>query len=248
MRLQSLLLLLICLIGAPPPSIAQDIPFFKFGQKIDSETWYKSHGWANGEHQSCEWRKHAVSGTAEGLNLNLSERGGKHRPYGCGEIRTIQKYSYGRYEARLKSAAGSGLNSAFFTFIGPHSGSPEHDEIDFEFLGKDPYIVEVTYFRNSKKGRVKRVVLGFDASQEFHDYAFEWSKTAIRWYVDGKLVHETDPGENIPIHPQQIFFSLWSNNESLNDWMGPFRYSGPVDMDIQWVRFTSSHDKKQDTQ
>ena len=36
--------------------------------------------------------------------------------YRGGELRTIDTYQYGRYEVRMKSAAGDGVVSSFFTY------------------------------------------------------------------------------------------------------------------------------------
>jgi len=225
------------LLSFTPSSVADELPFFITGNKIDKKNWLLSHGWTNGEHQSCEWRDNAVRGVDGRLTLTLSERGGKHRPFGCGEIQSNATYGYGRYEARMRSAKGYGLNSAFFTYIGqPHQ--EEHDEIDFEFLGRNPYVVEVTHWRNGIKGPVKQVRLGYDSSEEFHNYAFEWDKDEIRWYVDDKLVYKTDGSFPVPIHKQKIFFSLWSNAPSLDDWMGRFKYYKPVSAEVEWVKFT----------
>ncbi len=236
----------IVLFYSTSPLFAQEIPFFKHGRIIDTDTWYVSHGWSNGEHQSCEWRDNAVRAVNGNLTLTLSQRGGKKRPYGCGEIQSKKRYGHGRYEARIKTAAGDGLNTAFFTFIGPPNGVAEHDEIDFEFLGKDPYYVETTYWRNGKKSKVHKVPLGFDSSKEFHNYAFEWDKKEIRWYVDDKLVYKSDESLPVTVHKQKIFFSLWSGAKSLNDWLGKFKYKNPVTAEIQWVKFTpfNSDNKK----
>ncbi len=52
----------------------------------------------------------------------------------------------------MKAATGSGLNSAFFTYIGPTDKKP-HDEIDFEVLGKNTGKVqtEPVYFRQGRQ-------------------------------------------------------------------------------------------------
>ena len=88
---------------------------------------------------------------------------------------------------------------------GPPLGVPSHDEIDFEFLGKDPTTVQLNYFVGGvpKDGTI--IKLGYDASKSFHTYSFMWEPTRIRWYVDNKLVHETHAGWKMPtptpIHP-----------------------------------------------
>jgi hypothetical protein len=61
------------------------------------------------------------------------------------------------------------------------------------------------------RGTPAFIDLGFDASADFHEYAIEWTSTAIRWSVDGRLVYERldwDPTP-IPHLPMQLQFNLW---------------------------------------
>lgn len=215
------------------------IPFFNPYPVIDKSAWYISNGWANGDHQGCEWREKAISASDNAIRLTLSNRAGKTRKYSCGEIQSTNKYGYGRYETRMKASIGSGLNSAFFTYIGPTHHVKEHDEIDFEFLGKDAKLVQVGYWHDAKNYDVKVIDLGFDASKEFHDYAFEWTRNHIIWYVDGKEVHRTSPNNPMPRNRQKIFFSLWSGTKMIDDWLGRYIYSGTKHMDVMWVKYTS---------
>ena len=215
-----------------------DEGFFDSFTTLNKSRWMQSIGWTNGDHQGCEWTRDALKTGEDGLQLELSDRGGKTRPYGCPEISTYKRLGYGMYEARMRVAAGSGLNTAFFTYIGPPNGVPEHDEIDFEFLGKDTHFVSPGYFADGKGGPQKPVPLGFDAAADFHDYAIEWTPLKIRWFVDGKLLVETHPGETMPLNPGKLFFSLWSGTPVENDWMGPFTYSGPSKAAVQWTGYT----------
>src|SRR3546814_5031761 len=73
-----------------------------------------------------------------------------------------------------------------------------HDEIDFEFLGKSPRQVQVNYYTARKGGHETMIDLGFDASEDFHTYAFEWRPDSIRWFVDGRQVHE-ETGQRGPL-------------------------------------------------
>lgn len=41
--------------------------------------------------------------------------------------------------------------------------------------------------------------LGFDASQGFHTYGFDWQADSITWYVDGEPVYKAT--DNIPSTP-----------------------------------------------
>ena len=241
MRILKIALLLCTFIplGLQTANAADPIHFFSKSGKIDNNLWYISNGWANGDIQSCEWRKTAVSADEDNLKLTLSKKGGKIRPYGCGEIHTNALSGYGLYTANLTAAAGSGLNTAFFTYIGPPAGGKQHDEIDFEFLGKNPQSVQVNYYVNGKSTGAKTIDLGFDASKEFHTYAFLWSKDIIVWFVDGKPIHQTKNGDALPTTPGRIYLSLWSGSKSVNDWLGPFNYKKPVSAEYAWVKYTA---------
>lgn len=217
---------------------ADDIPFYTYRGIIDKSLWYVSNGWSNGDHQSCEWREKALSENNKGLRITLSDKGGKIRPIACGELHSHENFGYGRYEARMKTAEGSGLNTAFFTFTGPPLGDKEHDEIDFEFLGKNPRLVQASYWRNAVNYDIKVIDLGFDTSADFHDYVFEWHPDKIIWYADGKIIHETSGKNPIPVNPGKLYFSLWSGAKSIDDWLGPFAYTTPKTAEIAWVKFT----------
>ena len=74
-----------------------------------------------------------------------------------------------------------------FTYSGKPL-TPVHDEIDFEFLGRDPQNAHLTYFRNGARHKEEIKPIGSDGSQAFHHYAFLWLPGGISWYIDGKLV------------------------------------------------------------
>lgn len=231
-------IIIICILLITTLAQAGEIPFFSSYPSLDLKRWYVSSGWSNGDHQSCEWRDSAISAADHHLVLTLSSKGGRIRPLGCPEIHTQSLTGYGRYEARMRSAAGFGLNTAFFTYVGPPTGNPAHDEIDFEFLGKNPRQVEVTHWTNGQRNQPYDVNLGFDASKAFHNYAFEWRKESIRWYVDGRLVHETPKNAAIPSHPGLLYLSLWSGSSIEDSWMGHFTYTAPVTAEVVWVKYT----------
>jgi endo-1,3-1,4-beta-glycanase ExoK len=228
----------LAIAGCATATGANSATFFKYDfTRLDSTTWYISNGWANGDWQSCEWLANAVATYKGNLELTLSNHGGAKRPIGCAEIRTKQTPGYGLYEARMRTVAGSGLNTAFFTYIGPANGKP-WDEIDFEFLGKDPKTVQTNFYTNGKSQGGSVIQLGFDATQDFHNYAIDWQPTKIRWYVDGKQVHESPDGAPIPSHPGSLFFSLWSGAAQENSWLGEFHYTQPVTAQVAWAAFT----------
>ncbi|MCA1442706.1 glycoside hydrolase family 16 protein [Ensifer sp. IC4062] len=210
---------------------------------LNTGFWFVSDGWNNGAHQNCTWSKKQVKINNGILELVFEHRKEGERNFACGEIQTRKRFGYGTYEARIKTADGSGLNSAFFTYIGPADKKP-HDEIDFEVLGKNPAKVQVNQYVSAKGGNEYLADVPGGANQGFNDYAFVWEKERIRYYVNGELVHEvTDPAK-IPSNAQKIFFSLWGT-DTLRDWMGTFSYKEPTTLQVDRVAFTAPGDECQ---
>ena len=123
--------------GVGPSVAAGGTSFFDSFDSLASSRWYVSDGWTNGAHQNCAWSKKEISASGGYLHVGFSkEPGADNRAYICGEVQTRTEFSYGTYEARYKTPAGSGLNAAFFTYIAPPKAAV-HDEVDFEGLLKD---------------------------------------------------------------------------------------------------------------
>ena len=138
------------------------------------------------------------------------------RGFTSGALCSRQPYRYGRFVAIVRPAGAPGLITGVFL----HRSLPRQ-EIDIEFLGKDTRKMVVNVFYNpglegarmeyGYRGTPALIDLGFDASADFHEYAIEWTSTAIRWSVDGRLVYERldwDPTP-IPHLPMQLQFNLW---------------------------------------
>lgn len=242
-----LAILTVLAAGLPAPVFAQaansGTSFVENFDRIDKKIWYVSDGWDNGSHQNCTWSKKQVAVQNGVLELTFEQRKAGKRDYACGEIQTRKRFGYGTYEARIKTAEGSGLNSAFFTYIGPADKQP-HDEIDFEVLGKDSGKVQVNQYISAKGGNEKLVDVDGGANTKFNDYAFIWEQGRLRYYLNGTLIQDvTDPAK-IPVNAQKIFFSLWGT-DTLSDWMGKFDYQGSAKMLIDRVAFTAPGDKCQ---
>ena len=243
-RLSAISALLLAALGSlsTSPSHAQDIAtspsFVDDFTSFDLERWYVSDGWSNGSHQNCTWSKGLVELSDGVLSLGFEKQKLKDRDYACGEIQTKQRFGYGTYEARMKTDTGSGLNAAFFSYIGPTDKQP-WDEIDFEILTKDTSKVQVNAYIAGKGKNEKLVDVAGGTENAFNDYAFVWEKDSLRWYLNGKLVNTiTDPAK-LPTHAQKIFFSLWGSDK-MTGWMGAFADPGrKLKLQIDRVAFTA---------
>ena len=224
--------------AAAPPVEKGGASFFDPFDRLDGRRWAVSDGWTNGEHQGCTWSRDNV-GIAKGvLQMTLGKANDRLRPYRCAELKTNEHFGYGTYEARMRSAAGSGLNTALFTYL-----NTIHDEVDFEFLGRDPGSVQINYFTSGKGGHETSPKLGFDASAGFNDYAIVWAPDSARWYVNGRLVREVK-GAGLPVNPGSLFLTLWNGTKVIDGWLGPMDASRtPVLAEVDWVAFTRAGER-----
>ncbi|KFC72258.1 Endo-1,3-1,4-beta-glycanase ExoK precursor [Devosia sp. LC5] len=225
------------------PAFAQQASFFDDFDSLSSQRWYVADGWATGTYQNCTWKSDQVKVEDGMLTVGFAPSPYKDRQYSCGALQTKQAIGYGTFEARLKTPSGSGLNAAFFSYIGPTQGKP-HDEIDFEVLLRDTGKVQTTTFVNGisgdgEIGSGQDHDLPYPSDSDFINYAVTWTPETIQYFINGKLVRTIDEAFRIPTNPQRIFFSLWGS-DTLTDWMGPFTpVTAPIRMEVDWVAYTA---------
>ncbi len=203
----------------------------------DKTLWFKSDGWANGwKKNDTGWRAENLAIRDGRLRITLTNEPSSGRANASGEYQTQRFFGYGRFEARLKAVAAPGVVTGFFTYTGPTFNGDPHHEIDFEFLGKSPRQVQLNYYTDGDGDHGTMIDLGFDASADFHSYAFEWRPDSIRWFVDGKLVHEeTGARGPLPSVPGKIYLHLWAGKD-LDGWLGRFVYPGhPLAAEVDCV-------------
>lgn len=185
----------------------------------------------NGHPFNCSFmRSNAVIGDGV-LSLVLSE---DHSGYVGAEYRIWSKTGYGFYSVKMKAAACPGVISSFFIY----NGFP-WDEIDIEFLGDDTTKVQFNYYTHGVGGHEYVYHLGYDASKEFHEYAFDWQEGSITWYVDGVAVYRAT--DNIPTTPGNIMMNVWNVSDTYASWAGKFDSSYlPVNAEYQWIGYQSA--------
>jgi endoglucanase len=185
-------------------------------------------GWSNGGVFNCSWRKENAVIEDGTMALTVSREGNEY--YGA-EYRSNESYSYGMYSVSMKAAKGSGMISSFFIY----TGDP-WDEIDIEFLGKDTTKVQFNYYTDGVGGHEYVYDLGFDAAEEFHDYAFLWEPDRITWFVDGVEVYRAEA--DIPSHPGQIMMNVW-NARNADDWTGKLDETAlPASAEYRWINYS----------
>ena len=160
------------------------------------------------------------------------DHSGKYN-YSGAEYRTHEHYGYGYYETSMQAIKNDGVVSSFFTYTGESENNP-WDEIDIEILGKDTTKVQLNYYTNGVGNHEYMYDLGFDASQGFHTYGFDWQPDHITWYVDGKAVYTAY--SNIPSTPGRIMMNTWPGI-TVDEWLKPFNGNTPLTAYYQWATY-----------
>lgn len=197
-----------------------------------------ANGWTNGNMFNVTWRRDNLQ-AADGfvrLVLDFDKFPAGNIPYSGAELRSNGFYGYGRFEVSMKAIKNDGVVSSFFTYTGPSDNNP-WDEIDFEILGRDTTKVQLNYFTSGRGNHEVMIDLGFDASEDFHRYAFEWREDRIDWYVDDVLVHTAT--KDIPKTPGKIMANVWCG-KGVDGWLKPFDNQNlPLSAEYAWITYTS---------
>ena len=174
------------------------------GDTLDTTKWGYNYSWGH-SHNHAAWcvpeNVIVEDGilTLKGENKQHPDAVGKQGTfnnkkydiiYTSGAVNTHYKYNftYGYFEARLKMPKGKGMWPAWWML--KDGWPPEIDML--EILCSNPTKLHVNYHYgpawNQEKSHEQVPDLGFDSTEDFHTYGFEWTPSYMRYYVDGKQV------------------------------------------------------------
>lgn len=216
--------------GTPMNASAKAVADFRVGA---SSLFFASDGWTNGSCFDCWWYAENTSLDGGCLSLTIDKDKADKGMYSGAEYRTTDFYGYGYYETSMQAIKNDGVVSSFFTYTGPSDNNP-WDEIDIEVLGKDTTKVQFNYYTNGQGNHEFMYDLGFDASEGFHTYGFDWQPDHIDWYVDGQKVYSAY--DNIPSTPGRIMMNTWPGT-GVDGWLNPFDGTTPLTARYQWVTY-----------
>ena len=229
--------------GTPMNANATMVSDFRTGNAGD---FIASDGWTNGSCFDCFWHKSNTSLDGGMLTLTIDQDKGGKGMYSGAEYRTKEFYSYGYYETSMQAIKNDGVVSSFFTYTGPsdkiNGVENPWDEIDIEILGKDTTKAQFNYYTNAQGNHEFMYDLGFDASEGFHTYGFDWQPDHIDWYVDGVKVYSAN--QNIPKTAGKIMMNTWpgvsdpNNEHQVIDWLKAYDGKTPLSAHYQWVTYT----------
>jgi beta-glucanase (GH16 family) len=94
--------------------------------------------------------------------------------------------TYGYFEIRARLPRGAGLWPAFWLLPANGEWPPEIDVL--EALGQDPSTIHqsVHWSRGGEHALQHAEAKIDDGSKGFHTYGVDWTKTTIRWFIDGR--------------------------------------------------------------
>ncbi|KAK3985707.1 family 16 putative glycoside hydrolase [Cladorrhinum sp. PSN332] len=158
-------------------------------------------------------------------------------------------FFFGRAEVHMRAAPGTGIVSCIVL------ESDDLDEIDWEWLGGEPEVVQTNYFGKGNTTTYDRG--GYSAVADTqgvtHVYAIDWTPTFVTWSIDGVAVRtlayaDAVGGRNYPQTPMRLKIGIWAGGDPNNangtiTWAGgPTNYTqGPFTMYLESVSVTNTH-------
>jgi GR25 family glycosyltransferase involved in LPS biosynthesis len=165
----------------------------------------------------ASFAKDGLEHDEDGTHLLLDRASTGGRPYRSGAFASARSFAYGRFEAEIRAARGSGLVTGFFLYR-----DAPRQEIDIELPGSEPRTMLANVYFNpgddgaaiafGYRGAPWQIDLDFDATEDFHTYAIDWRPGLITWSVDGKIVHERAGWDPTPLPhlPMRLHANLWA--------------------------------------
>lgn len=164
--------------------------------------------WGNNEQQY--YTQDAVSISNGALAITATRREMENgRQFSSARISTRDKafFTYGYFEARIKTPAQNGMWPAFWMLPQPASpqntsnkygGWAANGEIDImEAKGRSKYYVDTTlHFGEGGRSTYNTSSTRLNSStEEWHVYALDWRQNSISWVIDGLTVHTVNSDE-----------------------------------------------------
>ncbi len=232
-------------LGGPPQgSKWKPIPELSdefVGDKLDAKKWFDHDpGWKGREPGYFSPKNVAVSDgklhlTARVETLENLPKG--YHTFTTAAVKSKAAVKYGFYEIKCRPMK-SKASSAFWFY---KSEKDQWTEIDvFEICGvedkwKNTYNMNAHVFHTptekkhfQKPGKWKAP---FNFVDDYHIYAVEWNKDLIKWFVDGKVVHQL---KNTHWHQA---LNMVFDSETFPSWFGlPTKESLPSTFSIEYVR------------
>ena len=250
-----LALMLICVTGCSQCSgELKDKPLANITTIADfsngeSDAFYASNGYTDGSIYDAWWSKSNVLYSEDTMKLTINKISDNERPgectadYSSSEVKSFDFYGYGDFEVCMKPSGKQGTVSSFLMRTGNYdtpTGSTEPnpwDEISIEFFGNITTKVVFNYYINGVGGHEFEYDLGFDASENFHEYGYRWTRECIVWFVDDIPVYKVKASEKTPLPSSagRIIMNYICSTEETEGTIGEFSNPGNEGTEYKWI-------------
>ncbi|KAG8368526.1 hypothetical protein BUALT_Bualt15G0054800 [Buddleja alternifolia] len=157
------------------------------------------------------WSPSHVNTSVDGTNRSLI----LDKDSGSG-FASNEMFLFGQFDMQIKLIPGNSAGTVVAYYL--TSDQPNHDEVDFEFLGNapgQPYIIQTNVYVNGFDNREQRIKLWFDPTKDFHTYSILWNLHQIVFMVDWIPIrtyrNHADKGVPFPRYqPMSLQLSLWN--------------------------------------
>lgn len=198
--------------------------------------------WPAGQSSIMRWSSAHVRPGEAGIDLVLdsnpaSEVGAETRPFLGGEVQSKAVAETGVWSWRARAPKMvEGAVFGMFLYRANHEKDPWR-EYDIEFVGGGTTEVELNIHFEDASGRhvsllggPRKIDLGFDAAEGFHDYEIEVKPERAIFRIDGKVVGEFGPADvegNVwSTGPLRSFVDLWAVQPAQAGWAGVWDFDG----------------------
>jgi MYXO-CTERM domain-containing protein len=162
--------------------------------------------------------------------------------YASAEIFTPGAYQYGRFEASIQFAAGSGVVGSFFLWKdGSEVEGTFWNELDFEAIDANCELKTNAFYGNPAAVHSQSASVAAVCGA-FHTFTYEWTPDYVAWLVDGTEVRR-EAGETAAAYRDntaegmQLRFNIWPGDASFGGTFDPNLL--PVYQYVDWVQFSS---------
>jgi beta-glucanase (GH16 family) len=225
------------------------------GTPADSAKWRHEiggGGWGNDELEYYTDRIENSFQENGNLVIRAVKENYKGRKYTSARLLTRETFAqtYGRFEARIKIPAGRGLWPAFWLlgsdFNQREDNWPECGEIDImENIGSEPSVIHGSmhgpgYYEDEAITAAFSFPDYRKFSADYHVFAVEWEKDAVRFFVDGDN-YQTITKKEVLTYGKWVFdkpFFILLNVAVGGDWPGRPNQTTvfPQSMYVDYVR------------
>jgi beta-glucanase (GH16 family) len=134
------------------------------------------------------------------LVIEMKKQADRGKEYTGGGAISKQRFRYGYYEARVKMFGGSGWHESVWAMVAPDGTTTyplqmrtEIDGLEFDSATPERAHMGLIVWHGPHERQpisctpgTYQLPLGFDATQGFHTYGFEWTAENVKYFLDGK--------------------------------------------------------------